>query len=130
MYFFSRGGWLGAVYVFFFAAGAVYVFFFAEPAGWGPCMYFFSLRGWAVLGFFALGEKGSHFASFNKGFGSKTGLLEAHIMAGWGRGSIFIWRAVYVFFFAGRPAGGRVCIFFAAGAVLVFFGGAGWPGPC
>ena len=74
-----------------------------------------------MLGFFALGEKGSHFASFNKGFGSKTGLLEAHIMAGWGRGSIFIWRAVYVFFFAGRPAGGRVCIFFAAGAVLVFF---------
>ena len=75
MYFFRGAGWLGAVYVFL------------------------SLRGWAVVGFFALGEKGSHFASFNKGFGSKTGLLEAHIMAGWGRGCIFIWR---------RPAGGRV----------------------
>ena len=83
-----------------------------------------------MLGLSALGEKGSRFASFNKGFGIRIGLREAHIMAGWSRGSIFIWRAVCGFLFRGRLARGRVWIFFVAGAVYGFFRGAGWLGPC
>ena len=41
MYFFSLGGRLGAVYVFFSRPGPCVYFFLVGPAGWGPCMYFF-----------------------------------------------------------------------------------------
>ena len=124
--FFSRGGRLGDVYVFFFSRPGTCMYFFSRSRLAGRRVCIFSLRAWDVLGFFALGEKGTHFASFNKGFGRKIGLLHGHMLAGWGRVSIFLWRAVYVFF--SRPAGWGTCMYFlrGRGRVCIFFRGLPW----
>ena len=77
MYFFSRGGRLGAVYVFFRGRGRGCIFF--RGAGWLGAVYvFFSLRGWAVLGFFAGQDEGAHSASYYNGFGRDILLWGAH----------------------------------------------------
>ena len=67
-----------------------------------------------MLRFFAGGHGYAHFASFCKGFGCQNGLLRAHIIAGWGRVSIFS-AGLYVFSFRGPAGWGRVKISFSRG---------------